>query len=420
MSFYELFDYNSFKWLDIEEKISEAKLNSLNDVKVLISILSGISVANDVEFTTIDEICRKKLFSELKIVSIFNDIAFYSLKLKTLFPSSKISRLNRRCKQVEFTRSQILCLLSHMVLCTLDKTPKNFYWTTFENWLTDGRCCAIAYLETLLEYFRQSFEIINHGDSNEYMNEIVSFRRNEANLDEIETILKSIDRLNPNETISLKLNGLIGDDSDVEVDFANQDIGFGITGTQEEILFGSSPELCVAMLFCDTLEENEAIAITGARRVSTFNGYGLNVTLNSFVPIDYQMWKNRVVIAIDALDLSYCIDDSFEKQIEAVNLKRELIKAFSGFSCVVNKNISTGHWGCGAFNGNKQLKALLQVIAAVASSNQLIFYCRNDKRFYDKMSEFFCINLKDKNALELWKDLLDLTKNNVFDGLFES
>ena len=31
---------------------------------------------------------------------------------------------------------------------------------------------------------------------------------------------------------------------------------------------------------------------------------------------------------------------------------------------VLNLGIATGHWGCGAFGGNKELKAILQLLAA--------------------------------------------------------
>lgn len=43
------------------------------------------------------------------------------------------------------------------------------------------------------------------------------------------------------------------------------------------------------------------------------------------------------------------------------NMKRELIKAYTCFRIPAavtdpKSGIATGNWGCGAFNGNKQLK----------------------------------------------------------------
>lgn len=43
--------------------------------------------------------------------------------------------------------------------------------------------------------------------------------------------------------------------------------------------------------------------------------------------------------------------------------ERELNKAYLGFSCDTHgKSIATGHWGCGAFGGNTELKALIQYV----------------------------------------------------------
>ena len=110
--------------------------------------------------------------------------------------------------------------------------------------------------------------------------------------------------------------------------------------------------------------------------------------------------------------MSDYVENSFQKQSEPSNLKRELVKAYAGFSCVANKKISTGHWGCGAFNGDKQLKALIQIIAASVSSNTLIFYCRGDSKFFDRFSNF----KNDSKAFDLWINLL---KGNINDNFLK-
>ena len=46
------------------------------------------------------------------------------------------------------------------------------------------------------------------------------------------------------------------------MDFANKNVGFGTTGTQEELILGTSPETCPIVLFNETLEDNEAIVIS--------------------------------------------------------------------------------------------------------------------------------------------------------------
>ena len=61
---------------------------------------------------------------------------------------------------------------------------------------------------------------------------------------------------------------------------------------------------------------------------------------------------------------------------------RELKKAYIGFqgdqkeeeSKTGNKAVSTGRWGCGAFNGNAELKFLLQWIACSMRKRDMVFH----------------------------------------------
>mgnify|MGYP001137640499 FL=1 len=49
--------------------------------------------------------------------------------------------------------------------------------------------------------------------------------------------------------VTVKVAGGIGDGRDeIEVDFANKDISYGRGGTQEELMFGMSPEMDVIVL----------------------------------------------------------------------------------------------------------------------------------------------------------------------------
>jgi hypothetical protein len=64
------------------------------------------------------------------------------------------------------------------------------------------------------------------------------------------------------------------------------------------------------------------------------------------------------LVAIDAI---YFRDPSTQYDMKAV--KRELIKAFAGFHTEGKSTdhafpIATGNWGCGAFNGDRQLKGM--------------------------------------------------------------
>ena len=62
------------------------------------------------------------------------------------------------------------------------------------------------------------------------------------------------------------------------------------------------------------------------------------------------------LVAIDAL---YYRDPS--KQYQLKNIQRDLLKAYTGFYSYGQSQstafpVTTGNWGCGAFNGDKELK----------------------------------------------------------------
>ena len=70
-----------------------------------------------------------------------------------------------------------------------------------------------------------------------------------------------------------------------------------------------------------------------------------------------------------------------ETQFQQENLLRELGKAFAGFcdhtgeaSRTAFTTIATGNWGCGAFGGFVDLKAVLQWMAASMGQRQLRYY----------------------------------------------
>jgi poly(ADP-ribose) glycohydrolase len=88
------------------------------------------------------------------------------------------------------------------------------------------------------------------------------------------------------------------------------------------------------------------------------------------------------------------------------NIHRELIKAYVSFLPLPNtrerspSSVATGHWGCGAFNGNRQLKgtddmyamtsthiryhfclAIIQLLAASEARRSLIYTVWKDQHF---------------------------------------
>lgn len=50
--------------------------------------------------------------------------------------------------------------------------------------------------------------------------------------------------------------------------------------------------------------------------------------------------------------------------------------------------VATGNWGCGAYNGNKRLKALLQLIACVATDRPMVYYTFGGEKLCDELITF--------------------------------
>lgn len=337
------------------------------------------------------------ILNHSEMLPIFNFIRIQSLRLEEVFPEGKISILQQNFNMtLSLTREQILILLCHMALLSFKPTSRHFYWVNFENWLTDGRPCAMAYLEGLFSYFSITRNRLNTS----WKTEMVNFTRKTYRNDILPLPDVSLN------TVNLHLSGKIGDFSPNLIDFANEHIGFGISGTQEEVLFGSFIELCPAMIFCcDAMKDNEAIIIENAIKYASYEGYGFNLKYCSD-GFDVQSHKSFNIIAIDALDFSGDYATSLQLQLNPSNLERELRKLIVGFSSINNDSIDTGHWGCGAFGGNKYLKVLLQMIAASVTGNKLSFCCFGDEQFYYSY-KLFLSNCKF-SANELWNKLLSL------------
>lgn len=169
----------------------------------------------------------------------------------------------------------------------------------------------------------------------------------------------------------------------LQVDFASSWLGGGVLSSglvQEEILFLMNPELIVSRLFTEKLEDNECLIITGSQQFSCYSGFS-----DSFEwagPHEDRLQRDewarlqRKILAIDALPFRHRRD-----QYNMIKVTRELNKAYCGFKGDVpdEPDIATGKWGCGAFNGDPQLKAVIQLMAAAVAKRGLAFFTFGDE-----------------------------------------
>ncbi|KAM6984894.1 poly(ADP-ribose) glycohydrolase-like [Aplochiton taeniatus] len=168
----------------------------------------------------------------------------------------------------------------------------------------------------------------------------------------------------------------------LQVDFACDLVGGGVLGSglvQEEILFLMNPELIVSRLFTEKLGDNECLIIKGSQQYSSYSGYSDTFEWSGpycdTVQRDHWKRRQRHILAIDALRFR-----QQNNQYEIRKITRELNKAYCGFKADANTHpehlpdIATGNWGCGAFNGDPQLKALIQFMAAAVAQRGLAFF----------------------------------------------
>lgn len=339
---------------------------------------------------------------------IISCIAESALKLPELFPDGSLPGLVRGIASVvEFSRAEVCSLLAHMFLCTVlvqEELRKEYcgHFTgaraptgplTFRYWLCYQENWSDIYLQTLLTYFTHLQTL-----SQDQLEEKVTFQRFVCPEDE-----KSWDPTSETSgckmiaKVGLHLNGRIGDFEQVEVDFANKHVGFGTTATQEELLLGTSPESCVIVLFNEVLEAGESLLITGARRFGDYTGYGRTARYTGQFAPSWD-WNERKILAIDAISHP-------QDQLGDVTMKRELRKAWLGFSSVRGCRISTGHWGCGAFGGDQNIKCLVQLIAASLADVKLDFYCFGDKNFYTAFQSALRV-MEGKSVDWVWNKIL--------------
>ena len=277
-----------------------------------------------------------------------------------------------------------------MFLCSLQPPAWSKFWANFGIWYNSDSPPVRAYLLCLLEYFSQ----LDESGKPANPLEMVHFHRRvlfqPPNWSTLSThfysdIVATCTSLDPLPTCH------------VEVSFANKDVGFGVSGTQEEVKMAMSPEACVAMLISPTLQDNETLLIHGAKQVGTCQGIGRDVTYSG--PLEHTTaskdWGRRWIIAMDAMELDVMENGDHQParvydvihELRQNVLERELNKAFCGFSGVgkscsgpgdedsgVAPQIATGHWGCGSFGGNRHAKAIIQLMAAAAAKTHLIYH----------------------------------------------
>ena len=206
--------------------------------------------------------------------------------------------------------------------------------------------------------------------------------------------------------------------SAVIVDFASKYLGGGVLGSggvQEEIMFINHPELIAARFVCESMRDEEAMYIEGANRYTINSGYA-----DTFQYVGQSEDSPMIsVISIDALH--FFKDRDIISQFYKSNIDRELNKAAAGFGNAESTPqkyipICTGRWGCGIFNGNPQLKFIIQWLAASYYQRPLYFFNQDHKDLRDLQA--VCDRLRPHLTISaLYKQLMAYSQK--FMSLYE-
>ncbi|CAL1599644.1 unnamed protein product [Knipowitschia caucasica] len=384
---------NKSRWELIEESLRE-EFSDVLDLKEAI-LKYNASYAKKWDFTALDLYCTKVLDSdsaEHLFECVLPEMVQLSLRAPQLL--TKPVPLLKRGKNhsVSLSQEQISCLLSNAFFCTFPR--RNSRKTEYRNYpdinffrLFEGSSSRkIEKLKTLMCYFKTVTEQMPNG--------VVTFtRRSLENPVDWTSSLKQFTRLH------ISCDGTIEDDGHgmLQVDFANQSVGGGVTSlglVQEEIRFLINPELIVSRLFTEALDDNECLVITGSQQFSKYTGYSQTYRWagrhHDTTARDAWMRRCTEIVAIDALQFR-----SFMEQFKPEKINRELNKAFCGFARPEEEAetlaaVATGNWGCGVFGGDARLKALLQLCAAAESGRDVAYFTFGDKQLMTDVHRLHC------------------------------
>ncbi|XP_044030996.1 poly(ADP-ribose) glycohydrolase isoform X2 [Siniperca chuatsi] len=344
--------------------------------------------------------------------TLFPKIAALALKLPQ-YVMKAIPLLQRgHAATITLSQVQISCLLANAFFCTFPHRntsssnaeyhsyPTINFSSLFGNWSERKK----EKLRAIMHYFN----VVT--DETTKPNGLVTFERRclrDTDVPNWRSCKEKMPKLHVTShgTIETEGTGML------QVDFASSWIGGGVLGSglvQEEILFLINPELIVARLFTEKLNDNECLIITGSQQFSCYFGFG--DTFEWAGPHEDRLrrdkWNRleRQILAIDALNFKHR-----REQYNMAKVTRELNKAYCGFKCHGDNepDIATGKWGCGAFNGDPQLKAVIQLMAAAKAKRGLAFFSFKDEKLKQDLQQTYHLLVTEQTTVDKLYGLLE-------------
>ncbi len=335
-----------------------------------------------------------------------------ALRLPALFPSGVPLLLRGRARDVDLTAEQCGCLMAHAFFCTFPgrlvapedaaqptrtaAPPAGAPLLPYFSWVYlhgEGALSDPTMLQKwrcLLGYFDARALRAASADADAHASRTVTFTRLVGDTSEL-SLTGSNDGAwsecdAPLCDVRASASGVIEDApaGTLQLDFANRRVGGGVLRhgcVMEEIRFLCCPELVVARLLAEELADNEALLIRGFDTYSKHTGYA-----GSFRHAGPARPEPAAAASAGPPAELLCIDATFygrspeerAAQWGVAAVERELNKAYVGFSpragAPMLGGVCTGNWGCGAFGGDPELKAVVQWLAASRARRPELVY----------------------------------------------
>lgn len=409
------------RWSIIETSLLQP-IENISDLRAAI-LTYNKQFRNEWDFRTLHDLFQRVLSpkeTDLFFKDLLPRMIRLALRLPDLIraPIPLLRQEESRC--ITLTQQQISCLLANAFFCTYTERHRfgqfseysNFPDINFNSLFHCSGSHVFEKLKCLLNYFHRVCPAYDTDDSCNVPTGCVTFERRFVRPCDLPNWSQSRESL-AKMSLHIRTQGTIEDQGAgmLQVDFANKLVGGGVLGAgcvQEEIRFVICPELIVARLFTESLNDTEALVIAGCERYSDYDGYGQTFSWSGnhedCTLRDSSRRRKTHIVAIDALPLHPI---GFPDQCLRDLMLREMNKAYVGFLYTLATSrapaVATGNWGCGAFGGDVKLKALLQILACAVTHRPMVYFTHGNDNLRDELYRMYTV-LRDQNILvkELW------------------